>query len=94
MQPSDGIDIKDIVSGQYSDDITFKKVVEKPHEFNNFVYKGGLLYLLDHGRTALCIPNGRTNGRAVREIVISAAHSLLPHLGASKTMSYLRDHVW
>jgi hypothetical protein len=28
------------------------------------------------------------------EIIISEAHSLLAHLGASKTTTYLKDHVW
>lgn len=34
------------------------------------------------------------NGRTLREIFISEAHSLLAHLGSVKTLSYLRDHVW
>lgn len=33
-------------------------------------------------------------GRNVHEIVIAEAHSLLAHLGASKTLAYLRDNVW
>lgn len=42
----------------------------------------------------LCIPKGIVNGRSTREIVISEAHSLLAHLGAGKTLDYLRDHVY
>ncbi|GAW10035.1 ribonuclease H-like partial [Lentinula edodes] len=34
------------------------------------------------------------DSRSVQEIIISEAHSLLAHLGASKTIDYLRDHVW
>ena len=30
----------------------------------------------------------------MEEIIISEAHSLLAHLGASKTLSYLRDYIW
>ena len=34
------------------------------------------------------------NGRNIHEIIISEAHSVLAHLGANKTLNYLRDHVW
>ena len=43
----------------------------------------------------LCIPSKiLINERSVRELVISEAHSMLAHLGANKTLDYLRDHVW
>ena len=39
-------------------------------------------------------PKALVDGRSAHEIIISEAHSLLAHLGTSKTASYLRDHVW
>jgi hypothetical protein len=42
----------------------------------------------------LCIPQGLIEGRSAREIVIAHAHSILAHLRASRTLDYLRDHVW
>ncbi|EIN06213.1 DNA/RNA polymerase, partial [Punctularia strigosozonata HHB-11173 SS5] len=42
----------------------------------------------------LCIPNCLINGRSAREIVIARAHSMLAHLGPSKTVAYLRESVW
>lgn len=39
-------------------------------------------------------PKVLIQGRSAREIVISEAHSMLAHLGANKTLDYLRDHVW
>jgi hypothetical protein len=43
----------------------------------------------------LCIPEKVTvEGCTLREIIISEGHSLLAHLGATKTIAYLHDHVW
>ena len=42
----------------------------------------------------MCIPKALIKGRSIREIIISEAHSMLAHLGASKTIHYLRDYVW
>lgn len=42
----------------------------------------------------LCVPNIRHKGQSVQEIVILHAHLILAHLGAYKTSSVLRDHVW
>jgi hypothetical protein len=33
-------------------------------------------------------------GRRIGEIIISEAHSLLAHLGTSKTSVYIKDHLW
>ncbi|KAF9029272.1 hypothetical protein BDZ89DRAFT_895544, partial [Hymenopellis radicata] len=90
-----GINLSDIIKLNYDKDVTFRKVLENPKQFKNFVVEDGLLYLQEQGRLLLCVPeNVVIDGRNLREIVISEAHSILAHLGPSKTIAYLRDHVW
>ncbi|KAF8814451.1 hypothetical protein BYT27DRAFT_7021729, partial [Phlegmacium glaucopus] len=66
----------------------------RPGDFRNFEIIDQLVYLKESDRQVLCIPKILIQGRSAREIVISEAHSMLAHLGASKTLDYLRDHVW
>ncbi|QRV93625.1 Transposon Tf2-1 polyprotein [Ceratobasidium sp. AG-Ba] len=42
----------------------------------------------------LCIPNVKIGERLAREVVITHAHSILAHLGARKTLQWLRTQVW
>ena len=94
VQGSWGIDILSDIRGRYKDDPFFRVLLEKPKEFRNFEHKEGLLYLKGNDRRVLCIPKVLVQGRSAREIVISKAHSMLAHLGESKTTDYLHDHVW
>lgn len=52
------------------------------------------VYLKDEECKLLYIPNIMICGRDVHEIVLSKADSLLAHLGANKTLDYIRDHLW
>jgi hypothetical protein len=90
----DGIDLLKELRGKTSEDAFFKIVLEKPDEYRNFKVKNELLYLTKKDQELLCIPKAMIRNRSAREIVISEGHSLLAHLGASKTLDYLRDHVW
>jgi hypothetical protein len=79
----------------YLEDPFFAKVLNAPKQFRNFKYRDGLLYLSDRGLELLCVPeNVSFRGRSVREHIVSEAHSLLAHLGAAKTVTYLKDHCW
>lgn len=89
-----GIDILSGIKGRYPEDPFFRVVLEKPREFRNFESKDGSVYLKENDRRVLCIPRVLVQGRSAREIIISEAHSMLAHLGANKTLDYLRDHVW
>jgi hypothetical protein len=89
-----GIDLLKELKGNYKDDPLFKSILDKPKEFRNFEVKDDLIYIKMNERSLLCVPKITINGRNVREIIISEAHSLLAHLGPNKTTSYLRDHVW
>ena len=93
-QNSLGIDILSELCGKYQGDPIFRAILEKPSDFRNFEVKNNLIYLKEQDRRVLCIPKALVQGRNVREIVISEAHSMLAHLGSSKTLDYLRDHVW
>ncbi|KAJ3899346.1 hypothetical protein F5879DRAFT_811067, partial [Lentinula edodes] len=88
------LDLEFVLRNQYKNDTMFKKIIEKPKEFRNFEIVNGLVYLKMQDRKVLCIPMVTVNGRNVRESIIDEAHSLLAHLGAKKTIDYLRDYVW
>ena len=88
------IDMRSELQGRYGEDPFFQKILDKPKEFRNFEYKEQIIYLKRDDRRVLCIPKVLINGRSAREMVISEAHSMLAHLGSSKTLDYLKDYVW
>jgi hypothetical protein len=91
----DGINLLESIRNKYGEDSFYKNIITHPKEYKNFeVTEDGLVYLKTHGQRCLCIPHIIIDGRNVRELVIAEAHSLLAHLGANKTLDYLRDHVW
>ena len=88
------IDLLAELQGKYDSDPTFQPIIAKPKDFHNFEVDGQLIYLKQQAGRVLCIPKIVINGRNIRELVISEAHSILAHLGASKMLDYLKDHVW
>ncbi|PIL27303.1 transcription factor [Ganoderma sinense ZZ0214-1] len=90
----EGVDLLTTLKGCYQGDPVFGKLLKDLKNYKNFRECNGLLYLKDKGQEMLCIPEVEVNGRSVREIIISQAHSLLAHLGSHKTLGMLRDHVW
>ena len=93
-QSAQGLDLLTELRGKYELDSAFQPIIAKPKDFRNFEVNDQLIYLKTAERKVLCIPKIVIQGRSAREIVISEAHSMLAHLGASKTLDYLRDHVW
>ncbi len=89
-----GLDILSEIQGKYDKDPFFRVILEKPNDFRNFEIKNQMIYLRENDRRVLCVPKILIQGRNAREIIISEAHSMLAHLGASKTLDYLRDNVW
>ena len=89
-----GVDFLSELRGAYDKDPMFRVILEKPNEYRNFEVDDRLIYLKESERRVLCIPRALIQGRSAREINISEAHSLLAHLGADKTLDYLRDNVW
>ncbi|TEB28907.1 hypothetical protein FA13DRAFT_1632710, partial [Coprinellus micaceus] len=94
VSSAQGLDLMEILKGRYGQDGFFKTIIDRPKEYRNFRVEGGYIYQQDENRRALCIPRIVMDGRSIREMVISEAHSVLAHLGARKTIAYLRDHVW
>jgi len=84
-----GLDLLNELRGKYNLDPTFQAILQKPGDFRNFEVLDQLIYLKEAEKKVLCIPKVLIQGRSAREIVISEAHSLLAHLGASKTLDYL-----
>ena len=80
--------------GQYENGTFFESILKQPKQYKNFRVVQGLVILKENQREELCIPDIRVSGRSIREVIITHAHSLLAHLGAAKTLSLLRDHVW
>jgi hypothetical protein len=83
-----GIDLKKEMHGKFGEDAFFKTILGKPDEYRNFKSEDGLLYILKDW-PLLCIPKIMVQGQSTREIIIAEGHSLLAHLGASKTLDYL-----
>ena len=88
------IDLIQELKGRYKEDPLFESILKKPKDFRNFEVTNDLIYLKLNGKNLLCIPKILVNGRNIHEIIISEAHSMLAHLGANKTLNYLRDNVW
>ncbi|EIW64855.1 uncharacterized protein TRAVEDRAFT_109806, partial [Trametes versicolor FP-101664 SS1] len=91
---SEGVNLTTALAGRYAEDKFFSRILENVKSFKNFRYADGLIHLHENHRDLLCLPDVLYNGRSVREIVITHAHSLLAHLGSYKTLNLLRDHVW
>ncbi|KAJ3899655.1 hypothetical protein F5879DRAFT_810566, partial [Lentinula edodes] len=89
-----GLDLPSALKNRYSEDPLFRKILDSPKDFHNFEVLHNLIYLKRNEHKVLCIPRVLINGHSAQELIISEAHSILAHLGASKTVDYLRDHVW
>jgi hypothetical protein len=89
-----GFDLSSILRNQYYLDSFFKNILENPRHYKNFILDDGLIYIKINDKHLLCIPKLYVQGQNIHEIVVAEAHSLLAHLGASKTLAYLRDNMW
>ena len=79
---------------QYGNDSFFHIILEKSEHYRNFEMSDGYIRLKTKECTAICIPNTQVEGRNIREQLIEQAHSLLAHLGTTKTLAYLHKHLW
>ncbi|TFY57697.1 hypothetical protein EVJ58_g6867 [Rhodofomes roseus] len=89
-----GMPMPDSLQGRYAEDIFFRRILLAPEQYKDFEVKDGLIYLKRESHRVLCIPDILIGSRRVREIIIKHAHSVLAHLGARKTLQYLREEVW
>lgn len=82
------------LKGCYVNDKFFAQILANTNHYKDFEVSDGLIFLKRDDRKLLCIPDIKIGERNIREIVISHAHSILAHLGARKTLFYLRENVW
>ncbi|OAX30696.1 hypothetical protein K503DRAFT_819175, partial [Rhizopogon vinicolor AM-OR11-026] len=88
------VDIHASIAGRYGEDDLFKRILQDPGAFKNFEVSNHRVFLKDNDRRILCVPDVKIGNRRLREIITSHAHSILAHLGPSKTLTYLRENVW
>ncbi|KAG1870541.1 hypothetical protein C8R48DRAFT_596567, partial [Suillus tomentosus] len=88
------VDIHERIAHKYGDDAFYSKILANPAAFKNFEVSNGRIFLKDKGKRTLCVPDIKIGQRRVTEVIISHAHSILAHLGPSKTLLYLRENVW
>ena len=93
-QSLQGLDLMAELRGKFEQDPAFQPMITRPNDFRNFEVIDQLVYLKQREKKVLCIPKITIQGHNAREVVISEAHSMLAHLGANKTLDYLRDHFW
>ncbi|KAG6913685.1 hypothetical protein DXG01_005165 [Tephrocybe rancida] len=93
LMKDDSIDVLDLVSGKYVTDKFFRDILAKPKEHHNFVVEDNAIWLQQKDQHLLYILYVTCGGQTLQELVISEAHSVLAHLGATKTLAYLCDHV-
>jgi len=89
-----GISFPECIRDRYEGDSFFKPILDNPGEFTNFAVKEGFVYFVSEGVEVLAVPDVKENGQGVRELLIRQGHSVLAHLGAEKTTTYLREQVW
>ncbi|TFY56794.1 hypothetical protein EVJ58_g7424 [Rhodofomes roseus] len=94
VDEQEGVDVARKVRNHYQEDAFFTDILRNPKHYKSYDVSKGLIYLKEKGTNQLCIPNVMVNNHSVWEILIRHAHSLLAHLGAMKTLGYLREQVW
>jgi len=82
-------------------DTLAKKVLANPSAFPSFSVENDLLFVIDDSGLRLVIPQGRCSEEedvevapTLVEYVVRYGHLLLGHLGAAKTLAYLRRFFW
>jgi hypothetical protein len=83
------LDIHQSIAGKFTSDSFLARILDNLTAFRNFEVSNDCVFLKDNERRILCIPNIKIGACHVHEIIISHAHSILAHLGPSKTMTYL-----
>ena len=87
-------DIPTCLIDKYEQDAFFGDVRCHLGQYMQFKKAEGLIFLSNSGHWILCIPDILIDHQKIHEIIISHAHSILAHLGARKTMYYLKENVW
>jgi hypothetical protein len=79
----------------YQKDPLFSKIILEKERHTSFRENNGLLYSRNRGgHKVLCIPRVVTKDYSLMAMVIEQAHTILGHLGAQKTVDYIRCWYW
>ena len=84
-----------LVRPAYAEDPFFSKILSNPEDYRSFKMRDGLIWGTSrHNNEVLCIPNTSIEKRKMREVIIDTAHTILGHLGSTKTAEYTRRWYW
>jgi hypothetical protein len=90
-------DLARLIAEGYRKDTLFAKVLEHPdhHKVLHWNPDEQVVTTTNRkGDTVLCIPRGITRGVSLVEKVITEAHRVVGHLGATRTSDYIRRWYW
>ncbi len=79
----------------YEEDRFLSHVFKSPECYNKFELSKGILWTINHqGERMICIPQGLVKGKSMQGSLVDACHRTLGHLGARKTLEYVRRWFW
>ncbi|EJD38758.1 DNA/RNA polymerase [Auricularia subglabra TFB-10046 SS5] len=78
----------------YPSDPFLNQILKNPNDYRNFRVENDIIYMITEEERLICVPDAKVDGRSVRKVVISQAHSILAHLSAHKTLLYVRSIFW
>ena len=88
-------DLMSVLKAGYAEDALCRKIVEHPSHHERFRMRDGLIEHLDNrNRWVICIPDVLRTGQRLVQIILDHAHTLIGHLGTSKTNEYVRRWFW
>ncbi|KAF8595327.1 hypothetical protein BDV93DRAFT_457008 [Ceratobasidium sp. AG-I] len=88
------VDALNAIRKGYESDTQFANIYNDVDQFPSYSPSDGLLYMNEHGRSYLCVPDVSIGEYNIRLLLISHAHSMLSHLGNRKTYAYMRESLW
>jgi len=83
----------DEIRKSYSSDPMYGTAWFTHHNPRDYLKDDGLIFKISGDKHLLCIPEGKFDGKTLREFFLEYGHTLLAHLGANKTYLYLRSIV-
>ena len=83
------------ISSLYPEDSFFSLIYLHPERYNKFELHKNYLWTKNRSNErVICVPQGLLKGKSIRGCIISACHTTVGHLGASKTLEYIRHWFW
>ena len=93
LQDNEGLQAA--ITAGYQTDPVLSKVWDDPGHHATFQLRDNLMYTDNRGgEEVLCVPHTKAKGDTVIAMIIAQAHQMLGHLGAQRTMDYIRRWYW